>query len=150
MNTLHSTPTLRIFFLISCVKKMSAEERGSPKKRPRTARIFYTCCQKLIKDVAAVCEEEKSLGCLHLKLQRSRERAADMLGISRHSVQNVLKGECLPLEPGCRELRDRGMKMPEEDALVIRPALVALILEKATISLDSLHSRIQADNPSWH
>jgi len=39
--------------------------------------------------------------------------------------------------------------MTDEDASVIRPALVAMILEKKPVTLDTLLARIKADNPEW-
>jgi len=39
--------------------------------------------------------------------------------------------------------------MPEEDLAVIRPAMVSLIVERKTVTLDSLRERIVHDHPEW-
>lgn len=121
----------------------------SPCKRVRLTYMFRSCCQRLVRHVVGICDEEKSLGMLHFGLARSRERAVDYLGISRQSILRLLDENTTLLDPGEAEERDRGMMMTEEDARLIRPALVSLVLERKTVTLSSLLERIKKDNPSW-
>ena len=84
-------------------------------KRPESVRlllrVFRACCQQILCHVSEVCDEEKQLGMLHYGLARSRERAADLLGVSRQAVNNVVSGQGVGLDPGDAEERDRGMRM---------------------------------------
>ena len=128
---------------------LDPDEEDLPSKRPRVAFAFRTCCQKLARHVATICDKEKSQGYPDEGVNRSRERAAHYLGISRQSLHHLLALDTMLLLPGeCAE-RDRGMAMSDEDASVIRPALVALVLEKKTVTLDALLARIRSDNPAW-
>ena len=119
-------------------------------KRQRVVRVFRECCQTLAKRVAAVCEDEKIKNRLSFGIPRARIRAANLLGISPPSLYRLLKKdpEQMPSGGGLEE-RNRGMKMSEMDAAVIRPALVSLIIEKKPVHLDSLLSRLKLDNPEW-
>jgi len=96
-----------------------------------------------------VCDEEKSLGIHFLSLHRARDRAANYVGVARQTIARLLSDDMPRLDPGEDEKRDRGMVMSEEDAAAIRPALIALVLEKKTVSLDTLLHRIKTDNPDW-
>ena len=116
---------------------------------PKRARMFRTCCQDLIRHVTHVCDEEKALGRNHLIVFRSRDRAANYLDITRQSICNVMRGKCVDLDPGDAEERERGMQMSDEEALCIRPALVAMLLARKHVTLDSLLDRIKTDNPGW-
>jgi len=112
-------------------------------------REFRSCCSELARNVVVTFDEEKALGFLHISLNRARDRAADALGVSKSSVQRLLRGSTGLLDPGEAEERERGMAMEGEDASAIRPALVAIIREKKPLTLDSLLQRIKEDNPPW-
>ena len=96
--------------------------------------------------MAAVCEDEKIKNRLSFGILHAHIRAETCLEF----LHRLLKTdpEQTPFGGGLEE-RNRGMKISEIDAAVIRPALVALIIEKKPVHLDSLLSRVELDNQEW-
>lgn len=118
-------------------------------KRERGVREYRRCCQTLVQHVVETFDREKANGRLSVGLKRPRDRAVQALGLTQPTLNKLLKAEAHLREPGEPEKRDRSMMMADEDAAVIRPALVALVLERKPISLDSLLARIKEDEPKW-
>ena len=132
------------------VMAVQTAKRHCVAKRQRVTRVFRDCCHKLVMNVSQVCEAEKKSNQNTFGLPRARDRAAHYLGISKASLFRLLnKNESEMPTGGQKKMRSKGMKMDDEDAAVIRPALVALVLEKKPIHLDSLLMRIKQDNPGW-
>jgi len=125
------------------------DDTSPARKRSRSVREFRTCCHGLARHVISTFDEEKDIGELHFGLNRPRDRAADALGIALTSVSKLLRDGTQLLSPGGSEKRERGMCMDEEDASVIRPALVSLVLDKSAISLDTILARIKRDHSDW-
>ena len=132
------------------VMAVRTAKRHCVAKRQRVTRVFRDCCHKLITNISQVCEAEKKANRNTFGLPHARDRAAHYLGISKPSLFRLLnKNESEMPIGGQKEMRSKGMKMDDEDAAVIRPALVALVLEKKPIHLDSLLMRIKQDNHGW-
>ena len=95
--------------------------------------------------MVAICEDEKIKNCLSFGIPRAHIRAANLLGISLPSLYRLLKKDPEQMTSGGElEERSRGMKISEMDA-----ALVAIIIEKKPVHLDSLLPHVKLDNPEW-
>ena len=66
-----------------------------------------------------------------------------MLGISERTLLNIRKEEEERLAPGKQDTRDRSMAMSADEMALIRPAVIAVILAKKPVRLDSILSQIQ-------
>ena len=150
-----SQPLRDLDFFFNFLKEKKAVDQpgilfmSTPQKRPRSVQVFRSCCRELVCRVVTTFDEEKDLGVPHISLNRPRDRAADALGVSRASIFRLLREDAILMDAGESEERDRGMAMEEHDAIVIRPALVALILDQKPVTLDLLLAKIKVDNPEW-
>ena len=127
----------------------SSGPSGSP-VRFRSTRRYNACCRQLVKNVLKSMKEEKRRKRHCFMLNRALDRAAYALGTSTRCIRNLVNdSEDIrrdPLEP---EHRERGLMMDDDDLMLVRPAFVALVLEKQVVTLNSLLARLKFDNPGW-
>ena len=121
-------------------------------KRYRKARVFKSCCAGIIKTVIEKCTQEKSTGRLSINygLKRAMSRVTNYTDISLHSLRRIKNADEQQIpNSSYSETRSHAMHIPEEDIAIIRPTILAMILERKNVNIATLHNRIKQDNPIW-
>lgn len=119
----------------------------TPKRTHKTS-VYRSCCAAIVKSIHAQCRSEKQAGRLSLGVTRVFERTQAYAGMSSSVTSKLLKSNQL-LPESERAVRRRSASMPNSDLNRIRPAIVALVNQKRTVTLNSLHEKLKELNPGW-
>lgn len=123
-------------------------EPPPPAKRKRTVRRFTSDHAMLVRAARDCLERDKDGSKQFPGKNRVWDRLEALFGLSPHSILTLLDKDDLPAS-GEPETRDSHVRMSDEDTALIRPAIVALVREKVTPTLDILLKKLHDDYPEW-
>ena len=119
----------------------------APAKKQRIHQ-FRRCCASIVKNVSDALAEEKTNSVLCAGINRKSDRLTAYCGLSSCTVNKLLTDQSIP-EPGEPERRQRLAEMSKEDMSLIRPAVVSLIKEKTTPTLDRILEKLKSQDKDW-
>ena len=119
----------------------------SPLKKKKAA-VYRSCCQSIVKSVHDRVNEEGKNRQLAFGLTRNTARIQYYTGLSAATIFKLQNDENI-LQEGEHLHLHRDAQIPVEDLAVIRPAILQLLINKITPTLDSILVQIQNDNPDF-
>ena len=132
-----------IFLLTNFFGEREMKSRKVQTGRGRMCREYRTCCAEIVMNVADYFVREKKAKRLLLGLNKARDRALMATGVGKTAL---LDDETPLLE---QEQRERLSHVNEEDVARIRPAVVDLVLNKTSVTLDALLVHLRSAPNPW-
>jgi hypothetical protein len=111
-------------------------------------RAYHSCCQTLVKRLHEGVLEEKERKRGKFGFTRSTDRMQYYTGLSKQTLHKMLSNNILP-DPRTVEDRFRSNLVSEEDEIRIRPAVVELIRNKKTVTIDRLIATLRNEVGGW-
>ena len=115
------------------------------RKRPRR---YFACCSYLVKNIRSKLLEEKKASRILVSTTRVTDRLASYTCMSAATIQRMLRSDSLP-NAADSEQRKREVEMDREDEMKIRPAIVYLVRNKITPTLDRIVSTIRENDADF-